>query len=168
MIVLPAISVHRELRRCCGQRLYDVPPRYPFTSCSPVPPTAGFRQATVSLSDGLLGIQFPDVRRLTYDAPRYTLYTMIRSFRCKETEKVFRRTFLRQLPRDIQRVALRKLRMLNRAMSLTDLRVPPANRLERLKGDRQGQYSIRINDQWRVCFEWRHADAYNVETVDYH
>lgn len=93
---------------------------------------------------------------------------MIRSFRCKETEKIFSRQRSRRLPHDIQQVALRKLRMLNRAVTINDLRVPPANRLERLKGDRAGQYSIRINDQWRICFEWRNGDAFNVEIVDYH
>lgn len=68
----------------------------------------------------------------------------------------------------MQQVALRKLRMLNRAANLNDLRVPPANRLEKLKGDREGQYSIRINEQWRICFEWRDGDSFNVEIVDYH
>ena len=63
---------------------------------------------------------------------------------------------------------LRKLRMLNRAMNLNDLRVPPANRLEKLKGDRSGQYSIRINDQWRICFKWHNNDAFEIEIVDYH
>lgn len=93
---------------------------------------------------------------------------MIRSFKCKETEKIFRRIISRKFPVDIQRVALRKLRMLNRAGNLPDLRVPPGNRLEALKDDRRGQYSIRINDRWRICFEWRENDAYNVEIVDYH
>lgn len=93
---------------------------------------------------------------------------MIRSFKSKETEKIFKRQRSRKLPQEIQQVALRKLRMLNRAVTLNDLRVPPANRLERLSGDRKGQYSIRINQQWRVCFEWRNSDAYNVEIVDYH
>jgi proteic killer suppression protein len=68
----------------------------------------------------------------------------------------------------VQRVALRKLRMLDAAESLDDLRVPPGNRLERLRGDRQGQHSIRINDQWRICFRWRGDDAHDVEIVDYH
>ncbi len=68
----------------------------------------------------------------------------------------------------MQQVALRKLRMLNRAMNLQDLRVPPANRLEKLRGDRAGQYSIRINARWRICFEWREGDAYGVEITDYH
>jgi proteic killer suppression protein len=72
------------------------------------------------------------------------------------------------LPSEIQQVALRKLRMLNRAETLQDLRVPPANRLERLSGDREGQYSIRVNDRWRVCFEWEEGEALNVEIVDYH
>lgn len=72
------------------------------------------------------------------------------------------------MPQDIQQVALRKLRMLHRAVNLQDLRIPPANRLEKLRGEREGQYSIRINDQWRICFEWKNGDAYNVEIVDYH
>jgi proteic killer suppression protein len=93
---------------------------------------------------------------------------VIKSFRDKETEKLFNRERSRRLPPDIQQVALRKLRMLNRAVTLEDLRVPPANRLEKLAGDRAGQYSIRINDQWRVCFEWRDRDAFNVEITDYH
>jgi len=93
---------------------------------------------------------------------------VIRSFASKETEKIFNRQRSRKLPPDIQQVALRKLRMLNRAVTLNDLRTPPANRLEKLTGNRDGQYSIRINQQWRVCFEWREGDAYDVEIVDYH
>jgi len=93
---------------------------------------------------------------------------MIRSFKSKETERIFSRERSRKLPSDIQQVALRKLRMLNRVVNLQDLRVPPANRLEKLSGSRAGQYSIRINDQWRVCFEWKDGSADNVEIVDYH
>ncbi|TDI83531.1 MAG: type II toxin-antitoxin system RelE/ParE family toxin [Caldithrix sp.] len=93
---------------------------------------------------------------------------MIRSFKCKETEKIFNRVISKKFPNDIQRVALRKLRILNRANTLNDLRVPPGNRLEALKGRRKGQRSIRINDQWRICFEWHENDAHNVEIVDYH
>jgi proteic killer suppression protein len=93
---------------------------------------------------------------------------MIRTFRDKETEKVFKRNISRKLPSDIQQIALRKLRMLNRAINLNDLRVPPANKLEKLKGNRKGQHSIRINDQWRICFEWHNSDAFKVEIVDYH
>ncbi|NIA29526.1 MAG: type II toxin-antitoxin system RelE/ParE family toxin [Actinobacteria bacterium] len=93
---------------------------------------------------------------------------MIRSFKCKETEKIFDRRFAKKFPNDIQRVALRKLRMLNQAKTLKDLLVPPGNRLEALKGIRKGQNSIRINDQWRICFEWYENDAYNVEIIDYH
>ena len=93
---------------------------------------------------------------------------MIRSFKSKETEKVFSRTHSRKLPQDIQQVAYRKLRMLNNAINLNDLRIPPANRLEKLGGDRVGQHSIRINDQWRICFEWRDGDAHRVEITDYH
>ena len=80
---------------------------------------------------------------------------MIRSFRDKETEKIFNRQRSRKLPSDIQQIALRKLRMLNRSQSLQDLRVPPSNRLEKLSGDRQEQYSIRINKQWQICFIWQ-------------
>ncbi len=93
---------------------------------------------------------------------------MIRSFKSKETERIFRRIRSRKLPGDIQLVALRKLRMLQRSQSLADLRVPPSNRLERLKGTHEGQYSIRINDQWRICFRWEKGDAFDVEIVDYH
>jgi proteic killer suppression protein len=93
---------------------------------------------------------------------------VIRNFKDKETQKIFERQRSRKLPSDIQQVALRKLRMLNRAETLQDLRVPPANRLERLVGNRNGQHSIRINDQWRICFEWQEGDALNVEIVDYH
>ena len=93
---------------------------------------------------------------------------MIKAFKDKETEKVFKGRFSRKLPPDIQRIAERKLIMLHRAANLNDLRVPPANRLEALKGERSGQHSIRINDQWRVCFEWRTDGVYEVEIVDYH
>jgi toxin HigB-1 len=78
------------------------------------------------------------------------------------------RTFSRKLPHDIQQVAFRKLRMLNRAIRLKDLAIPPANRLEMLGGDRSGQHSIRINDQWRICFKWQEGDAFEVEIVNYH
>jgi len=93
---------------------------------------------------------------------------MIRSFGSPETERIFSLQRSRKLPNDIQQVALRKLRMLNNARTLQDLRSPPANRLEKLSGDRSGQYSIRVNDQWRICFEWRDGDAYEVDIVDYH
>lgn len=93
---------------------------------------------------------------------------MIKSFRDAETEKVFNRRFSPRLPTDVQAVALRKLRMLANAHDVIDLRSPPGNRLERLGGDRAGQYSIRINDQWRVCFVWEGGDAYEVEICDYH
>ena len=93
---------------------------------------------------------------------------MIKSFRCKETEKLFNRQLSKKLPQDIQSVAFRKLRMLNRSNTVNDLRVPPGNHLEQLSGDRKGQYSIRINSQYRICFEWSDGDASNVEIVDYH
>jgi proteic killer suppression protein len=93
---------------------------------------------------------------------------VIRSFKCKETEKIFKRSYLKIYPVDMQRVALRKLRMLNRAEDLNDLRAPPGNRLEALKGKRKGQHSIRINDQWRICFLWQDKDVFDVEITDYH
>ena len=93
---------------------------------------------------------------------------MIRDFADKDTEKIWDGTISRRLPHDIQSVARRKLRMVNNARQLEDLRVPPANRLEALKGGRRGQHSIRINDQWRICFRWNDGDASKVEIVDYH
>ncbi len=93
---------------------------------------------------------------------------MIKSFKNRATEKVYSREGSNKLPRDIQQIALRKLRMINNAKNLNDLRIPPGNRLEKLKGDREGQHSVRINDQWRICFTWRDGDAYVVEITDYH
>ena len=93
---------------------------------------------------------------------------MIESFRNKETKQLFERKLVRKLPNTIQRSAYRKLLILDAAESLEDLKVPPANRLEKLSGDRQGQHSIRINQQWRICFEWNQGNAYEVEIVDYH
>jgi proteic killer suppression protein len=93
---------------------------------------------------------------------------MIKSFADAETEKVFHRRFSKKLPSDIQPIALRKLRMLNNPHAINDLRSSPANRLEKLSKDREGQHSIRINDQWRVCFVWQDGDAYDVEIVDHH
>jgi toxin HigB-1 len=93
---------------------------------------------------------------------------MIKSFKDKEAQQVFHRQPSRKLPPELQRVALRKLRMLNRAQTLEDLRIPPGNRLEALKGDRQGQYSIRINERWRLCFIWSDGNSSEVEIVDYH
>ncbi|MCK4620350.1 MAG: type II toxin-antitoxin system RelE/ParE family toxin [Desulfobacterales bacterium] len=85
-----------------------------------------------------------------------------------ETEKIFHRQFSKKLPHNIQKIAFRKLRMLNRSSTIQDLRIPPANKLEALSGNRKGQHSIRINDQWRICFKWQNENAYNVEIVDYH
>ena len=93
---------------------------------------------------------------------------MIRNFACVDTERLFYRERPRRFPANIHRVALRKLRMLHRAKQLQDLRVPPGNRLEALKGSRKGQHSIRVNDQYRICFVWKSGDAFNVEMVDYH
>lgn len=93
---------------------------------------------------------------------------MIKSFKSKETAKVFDRVFSRKLPQDVQKTAYRKLAFLHSAKELKDLLIPPSNRLEKLHGDREGQHSIRINDQWRICFIWQDDDAYEVEIVDYH
>lgn len=93
---------------------------------------------------------------------------MIRSFRDPDTELLFKRSRPKRIPADLQRIALRKLVLLDAADSIQDLRVPPGNRLEALKADRTGQHSIRINDRWRICFVWRAGDAFDVEIVDYH
>ncbi len=93
---------------------------------------------------------------------------VIRSFADRETERLFRRRFTRRIPTQIQRAARRRLEILDGAETLSDLRIPPANRLEKLVGDRTGQYSIRINEQWRICFEWQDGNTYSVEIVDYH
>jgi len=93
---------------------------------------------------------------------------MIKSFQDKETEKIFNRQISSKLPQDIQRIARKKLVIIDAAASLNDLRTPPGNRLEALKRDRKGQHSIRINDQWRICFKWRDGDAYDAEITDYH
>jgi proteic killer suppression protein len=93
---------------------------------------------------------------------------VIKTFKDDETQRIYQRQRSRKLPLDIQQVALRKLRMINNAMNLNDLRIPPANRLEKLSGDRAGQWSVRINDQWRICFRWENGNAYDVEITDYH
>jgi toxin HigB-1 len=93
---------------------------------------------------------------------------VIRSFRCEETERLFMGLPTRAFPPEIQRTALRKLQYLDGAQVLNDLRVPPGNRLEALRGNRAGQWSIRINDQWRICFTWEGTDPEDVEIVDYH
>ena len=93
---------------------------------------------------------------------------MIKGFADRETERLFVRQFSRRLPPEIQRSARRKLEVLDVAKALDDLRVPPGNHLEKLVGNRKGQYSIRINQRWRICFVWKAGDAYDVEVVDYH
>ncbi len=93
---------------------------------------------------------------------------MIKTFKCKETEKLFQGRFSARLPQAIQRAAAMKLKMLHAATVLDTLRVPPANHLEALQHDREGQHSIRINRRWCICFSWRGSDAYDVEIVDYH
>lgn len=93
---------------------------------------------------------------------------MLRSFADKETERVWQRLRARKLAQDVQRAALRKLLILDAAETLDDLRVPPGNRLEKLKGNRAGSYSVRINQQWRICFRWTEAGPEDIEIVDYH
>ena len=93
---------------------------------------------------------------------------MIRSFADKETEKVFNQIFSKKIPQGIQKIALRKLIMIDKSLNLNDLRIPPSNHLESLSGDRAGQYSIRINDQYRICFKEYRNDFFDVEITDYH
>ena len=93
---------------------------------------------------------------------------MIKSFRDRDAERLFRREAPRRPPASLHRPALRKLLLLDAAELLDDVRVPPGNRLEKLRGDRKGQFSIRVNDRWRICFRWEDGDAYDVEIVDYH
>ncbi len=102
-----------------------------------------------------------------YTKSGYNIH-MIKNFADKETEKVYNQIFSKKLPQNIQRVALRKLIMIDNAGCLEDLKVPPANRLELLSGNREGQYSIRINEQYRICFQVEDNNFYNVEIVDYH
>ncbi len=93
---------------------------------------------------------------------------MIESFKDKETQKIWNEIYSKRYPNDIQRIGLRKLILIHRAKDVNDLRIPPGNRLEQLSGDRKGQYSIRINDQWRICFYWNNGAASEVEIADYH
>jgi toxin HigB-1 len=93
---------------------------------------------------------------------------MIISFRCKETEKIFIRQFSRKLPQDIQQAAMRKLWQIDASVNINDLKIPPGNNLEALKGKRKGQFSIRINQQYRICFRWEGNNAFDVEIIDYH
>ncbi|MBE0410935.1 MAG: type II toxin-antitoxin system RelE/ParE family toxin [Anaerolineales bacterium] len=93
---------------------------------------------------------------------------MIKTFKDVETRRIFQRQRSSKFPGEIQKRAYRKLVMIHKSINLKDLRTPPGNRLEKLSGDRAGQWSIRINDQWRICFEWHDEDAYDVEITDYH
>lgn len=112
---------------------------------------------------------FYHVSRLSIDVKRITLYThrVIKSFRCADTERLHNRERTRRF-QAVEAIARRKLRQLEAATELRDLSAPPGNRLEALHGDRKGQHSVRINDQWRICFIWREGNAYEVEIVDYH
>ncbi|MES0489603.1 MAG: type II toxin-antitoxin system RelE/ParE family toxin [Leptospirales bacterium] len=93
---------------------------------------------------------------------------MIDRFSCKETEKIWNQVYSKKFPSDIQAIALRKLIMINRATDLNDLKVPPGNRLEKLRGNRESYYSIRVNNQWRICFKWVNDKANDVHLIDYH
>ena len=93
---------------------------------------------------------------------------MIRSFRDKDTEAIWQRRYVEKLSPEFSRLTYKKLVLINAAENINDLRVPPGNRLEKLVGERTGQYSIRVNDQWRICFTWSESGAANVELVDYH
>ena len=118
-------------------------------------------------SENSTALQLPPITLAVINALQYA-FDMIRSFRDAQTKKVFNRERSRKLPPDIQRRAHRKLLLLDAAEQLRDLRVPPGNRLERLAGDREGEHSIRINDQWRICFRWHGDDVFDVEITDYH
>ncbi len=120
--------------------------------------------------DLLPGLDRPLNRRypLTVISWQDNIWPVIKTFKCKETEALFYGRLSRKLPQDIQREAAIKLNMLHAATLLKTLHVPPSNHLEALRGDRKGQHSIRINDQWRVCFVWRNNNAFEVEIVDYH
>jgi toxin HigB-1 len=111
---------------------------------------------------------FSNKYRLTLLTYCVIIFAMIKSFQDKETEKIFSRHLSSKLPQDIQRIARKKLVILDATQELNDLRIPPGNRLEALRGDRKGQHSIRINDQWRICFKWRDGNAHDVEITDYH
>ena len=93
---------------------------------------------------------------------------MIKTFKCKETQKIYNRTFSKKLPQDIQRTTYKKLLMIEASIDVDDLKIPPANRLEKLSGDRVGQYSIRVNKQYGICFKWENGFAFDVEIIDYH
>lgn len=105
---------------------------------------------------------------LRYMSLCVTMKYMITSFRCRETEKIWKGEGSRKLPRSIQEIARRKLRMMNNAKVINDLKIPPNNRLEALKGKRRGEYSIRINKKWRICFKWHLGNAYDIAIEDYH
>jgi proteic killer suppression protein len=126
-----------------------------------------FNQCALRRLSSLLCLSVENVTLDVNNALRYAV-RVIRSFKDRNTEKLFRRERSRAVPAALRRVALRKLVQLDAADTLDDLKVPPGNRLERLRGDRKGQWSIRVNERWRVCFEWRQGDAQEVEIVDYH
>jgi len=112
--------------------------------------------------------EYKNIILFTFNVIGTILLSMITTFLCKESEKIFNRTFSKKLPHDIQRGAYKKLLMLDAAKNIDDLKIPPANRLEKLTGDREGFYSVRINQQYRICFQWNNGNAENVEIIDYH
>jgi proteic killer suppression protein len=105
---------------------------------------------------------------LTLLTSNVTIKSVIRSFRGKDAEAIWQRRFVKRLSPELSRLAYNKLVLINAADAINDLRVPPGNRLEKLAGDRAGQYSVRVNDQWRICFMWSASGASNVQLVDYH
>jgi len=133
-------------------------------------PTAGFVLSSLSIILHVITLDVINASRYgSWVGKRRAEETeMIRSYRCRETKKIFERKHSKKLPGDIQRIALRKLVLLHAAERLDDLRIPPGNRLEALSGTRKGQHSIRINSQWRICFVWTDAGSEEVEIVDYH
>lgn len=120
-----------------------------------------------TVAAALVALDEPDITVVVYNGKRY-IPRVLQSFRDKDTERVWRRQRSKRLDQRNQRAALRKLLILDAAEQIGDLRVPPGNRLEKLRGDRANTYSIRVNDQWRICFRWTSAGPEDVEIVDYH
>ena len=146
------------------------PPLVPTRSAQvslPKATTARSRRGVARVSwSALLGCALEPA--IAYSNATRCCHAVIRSFRDADTERVFRRQRARRLPADVQRRAHRKLLLLHAARSVEDSRVPPGNRLEKLSGRRAGEYSIRVNEQWRVCFRWAGGHAHDVEVTDYH
>lgn len=135
--------------------------------CRAISDTSQTKTSTSATFFQLYSYTFQHLTLAVKRAPVYNC-NVIKSFKCKETERIFNLENSKKIPPGIQQIALRKLRMLHRSTNIADLRIPPANRLEKLSGSRSGQWSIRVNDQWRICFEWHDGHAFKVEIVDYH